>query len=176
MSALLSVGVICLLAIFASYSTSAQQTKGKDQPKAAAKGKANPRISYPGYIGGVVQGEKGPEAGVWVIAETNDTQTKMIKTVATDDQGRFVLPDLPAVNYKVWSRGYGIVDSAPMEMKPGTTPVTIKVTTAKRLRKRPKFTLATTGFRCWRRRLRALSPKPRRPRQGWSIRITGSIS
>src|ERR1700730_6344291 len=68
-SALLSVGVICLLALLSTYSTSAQQTKGKG--KGDAKASVNPRISYPGYIGGVVQSEKGPEAGVWVIAETN---------------------------------------------------------------------------------------------------------
>ena len=46
-------------------------------------------------IGGVVTGAKGPEAGVWVIAETRDLPTKYVKIVATDDQGRYVLPDLP---------------------------------------------------------------------------------
>ena len=61
-----------------------------------------------GYITGTVQGEKGPEAGVWVIAETKDLPTNMIKTVVTDDQGRYMLPELPAANYKVWVRGYGI--------------------------------------------------------------------
>ena len=101
MSALLSAGVICLLAILATYSTSAQQTKGKG--KGDAKAAVNSRISYPGYITGTVTSDKGPEAGVWVIAETNDLQTKMIKTVVTDDQGRYMLPDLPAVNYKVWA-------------------------------------------------------------------------
>ena len=39
-------------------------------------------------IGGVVTGPKGPEAGVWVIAETADLPTKMVKIVVTDDQGR----------------------------------------------------------------------------------------
>ncbi|HYV63658.1 MAG TPA: carboxypeptidase-like regulatory domain-containing protein [Bryobacteraceae bacterium] len=129
MSALLSAGVICLLAILATYSTSAQQTKGKG--KADAKVTANPRISYPGYISGTVTSEKGPEAGVWVIAETNDLQTKMIKTVVTDDQGRYMLPDLPAVNYKVFARGYGILDSTPIDSKPTTNSVAIKVATAK---------------------------------------------
>ncbi len=129
MSALLSAGVICLLALLATYSTSAQQTKGKG--KGDAKTTANPRISYPGYIGGVVTSEKGPEAGVWVIAETNDLQTKMIKTVVTDDQGRYMLPDLPAVNYKVWVRGYGINDSTPVDSKPTPTQLALKVTTAK---------------------------------------------
>ena len=105
-------------ALFSTYSTSAQQTKGKGKGKAAAKATANPKISYPGYITGTVTSEKGPEAGVWVIAETKDLRTKMIKTVVTDDQGRYLLPELPAVNYKVWVRGYGIVDSTPIDAKP----------------------------------------------------------
>ena len=63
-------------------------------------------------IGGVVTGPKGPEAGVWVIAETTDLPTKMNKTVVTDDQGRYVIPDLPNAKYVVWARGYGLVDSA----------------------------------------------------------------
>ena len=58
-------------------------------------------------IGGVVTGVKGPEAGVWVIAETNDLPTKFAKIVVTDDQGRYVIPDLPTANYSVWVRGYG---------------------------------------------------------------------
>ena len=32
-------------------------------------------------IGGVVTGDKGPEAGVWVIAETYDLPTRHIKIV-----------------------------------------------------------------------------------------------
>src|SRR5512139_3030890 len=64
-------------------------------------------------IGGVVTGPKGPEAGVWVIAETRDLPVRYIKSVVTDDRGRFVVPDLPAANYQVWARGYGLVDSAP---------------------------------------------------------------
>ena len=66
----------------------------------------------PGSISGVVQGQQGPEAGVWVIAETNDLPTNLIKIVVTDDQGRFVLPELPTASYSVWVRGYGLVDSA----------------------------------------------------------------
>jgi len=46
-------------------------------------------------IGGVVASAKGPEAGVWVIAETTDLPTKFAKMVVTDDQGRYLLPDLP---------------------------------------------------------------------------------
>src|SRR3984893_15009960 len=70
-------------------------------------------------IGGVVTGAKGPEAGVWVIAETRDLPTKYVKIVATDDQGRYVVPDLPKANYDVWVRGYGLVDSSKVKSEPG---------------------------------------------------------
>src|SRR5713226_4910596 len=70
-------------------------------------------------IGGVVSSAKGPEAGVWVIAETNDLPTKFVKIVVTDDGGRYVLPQLPKANYKVWVRGYGLVDSQPVQATPG---------------------------------------------------------
>ena len=56
-------------------------------------------------------GPKGPEAGVWVIAETTDLPTKFVKIVVTDDRGRYLLPDLPKASYSVWVRGYGLVDS-----------------------------------------------------------------
>jgi len=72
-------------------------------------------------IGGVVTGANGPEAGVWVIAETTDLPTRYIKSVVTDDQGRYVIPDLPTANYDVWVRGYGLVDSPKMRAKPGQT-------------------------------------------------------
>ena len=62
-------------------------------------------------IGGVVRGPNGPEAGVWVIAETTDLPTKFARIVVTDDQGRYVIPDLPRARYKVWVRGYGLIDS-----------------------------------------------------------------
>ncbi len=70
-------------------------------------------------IGGVVNGPKGPEAGVWVIAETRDLPVRYIKSVVTDDRGRFVVPDLPQANYQVWARGYGLVDSAKSNSRPG---------------------------------------------------------
>src|SRR5580704_204011 len=70
-------------------------------------------------IGGMVLGPNGPEAGVWVIAETTDLGTKMSKTVVTDDQGRYVLPDLPKANFDVWVRGYGLVDSPKVKSAPG---------------------------------------------------------
>lgn len=72
-------------------------------------------------IGGVVTSTKGPEAGVWVIAETTDLPTKFARIVVTDDQGRYLIPDLPAANYSVWVRGYGLVDSPKALAKPGMT-------------------------------------------------------
>ena len=70
-------------------------------------------------IGGVVPGSSGPEAGVWVIAETTDLPTRYIKSVVTDDQGRYLIPALPVASYQVWVRGYGLVDSPKMRGKPG---------------------------------------------------------
>src|SRR2546428_13666450 len=70
-------------------------------------------------IGGVVTSTKGPEAGVWVVAETTDLPTKFARMVVTDDQGRYLLPDLPTANYQVFVRGYGLVDSARVLAKPG---------------------------------------------------------
>src|SRR5215203_4019156 len=70
-------------------------------------------------IGGVVRGPAGPEAGVWVIAETRDLGVRYIKIVVTDDQGRYVVPDLPKANYDVWVRGYGLVDSPKVKSEPG---------------------------------------------------------
>src|SRR3981189_3385323 len=70
-------------------------------------------------IGGVVTGASGPEAGVWVIAETTDLPTKFAKMVVTDDQGRYLLPDLPQASYQIFVRGYGLVDSPRVPAKPG---------------------------------------------------------
>src|ERR1700693_2965830 len=109
----LCAALICLIAARAHAPAGAQQTSGT------------------GYITGVVQGAQGPEAGVWVIAETKDLLTNFIKIVVTDDQGRFMLPELPNANYKVWVRGYGLVDSAPIEVKPSPTGVALKPPAAK---------------------------------------------
>jgi hypothetical protein len=72
-----------------------------------------------GDLGGVVTSPNGPEAGVWVIAETTDLPTKFAKMVVTDDQGRYLLPGLPKANYDVWVRGYGLVDSPKVKSAPG---------------------------------------------------------
>jgi hypothetical protein len=70
-------------------------------------------------IGGIVRSANGPEAGVWVIAETRDLPTKFIKIVVTDEQGRYVMPELPKASYDVWVRGYGLVDSPKVKAEPG---------------------------------------------------------
>ena len=70
-------------------------------------------------IGGMVRGANGPEAGVWVIAETTDLPTKFARIVVTDDAGRYLIPDLPTANFEVWVRGYGLIDSRKSRAKPG---------------------------------------------------------
>jgi len=72
-------------------------------------------------ISGVVTSSNGPEEGVWVIAETDDLATRMVKTVVTGDGGRFVIPELAEANYKVWVRGYGLADSTKVDARPGQT-------------------------------------------------------
>src|SRR4029434_10318898 len=72
-------------------------------------------------IGGVVTGPRGPEAGAFVIAETTNLPTRLIKSVVTDDQGRYLIPDLPQATYDVWVRGYGLVDSQKVKTTPGKT-------------------------------------------------------
>ncbi len=73
----------------------------------------------PDDIGGIVTSAKGPEAGVWVIAESGDLPTRLVRSVVTDDQGRYVIPDLPKAKYQVFVRGYGLVDSARVTATPG---------------------------------------------------------
>jgi hypothetical protein len=70
-------------------------------------------------IAGIVTSASGPEAGVWVIAETGDLPTRFAKIVVTDDQGRYLIPDLPPAKYEVWVRGYGLADSAKVAGEPG---------------------------------------------------------
>ena len=70
-------------------------------------------------IAGAVTGPDGPEAGVWVIAETRELPTRHIKIVVTGDDGRYLVPDLPPATYDVWVRGYGLVDSEKVQAQPG---------------------------------------------------------
>ncbi len=75
----------------------------------------------PDDIAGIVTGPSGPEAGVWVIAETGDLATKFVRIVVTDDRGRYLIPDLPNAQYQVWVRGYGLIDSPKVQASPGKT-------------------------------------------------------
>src|ERR1051325_5526609 len=87
---------------------------------ARPSGVAQPAVGA-SEIAGVVTGAKGPEAGVWVIAETTELPTKFVKIVVTDDGGRYLLPELPRATYSVWVRGYGLVDSPKQRATPGRT-------------------------------------------------------
>src|SRR4051795_7809808 len=74
----------------------------------------------PKDLAGIVASAHGPEAGVWVIAETTDLPTRMAKIVVTDDHGHYVVPDLPQAHYTVWVRGFDLVDSPKVQAKPGS--------------------------------------------------------
>lgn len=74
-----------------------------------------------GIIEGQVSGPGGPEAGVWVIAETDDFDTRFIRIVVTADDGRFLIPALPEAGYRLWVRGYGLTDSTPVDTRVGQT-------------------------------------------------------
>ncbi len=70
-------------------------------------------------IGGTVSSARGPQAGVWVIAETRDFQTRFAKIVVTDSAGRYLVPHLPPARYSLWVRGYGLADSPTVDATPG---------------------------------------------------------
>jgi len=110
MHRLLSGAASAALAMFVAFA-----------PPGAAAQPANGAAATVGAadLGGVVSGANGPEAGVWVIAETTDLPTKFVKIVVTDDRGRYLIPDLPRANYSVWVRGYGLVDSPKVQAAPG---------------------------------------------------------
>src|ERR1700730_12087803 len=93
---------------------------GTGPVRLAAQQAADPAIHIGARdLGGVVTGKNGPEAGVWVIAETTGLSTAFAKIVVTDDQARYVNPDLPQANYDIWVRGYGLVDSPRVITTPG---------------------------------------------------------
>ena len=123
-------------------------------------------------IAGVVTGPKGPEAGVWVIAETTGLPTKFSRTVVTDDRGRYLIPDLPKASYQVWVRGYGLVDSPKTTATPGTR-LALKAVAAPDAKAAAHYYPAATGTRCSRCQARrssrararaATASSPRSPR------------
>src|SRR5262245_45631776 len=101
----LCIGVVAASALFVACQTQ------PDSPRAAGADE----------LGGTVASAKGPEAGVWVIAETTDLPTKFAKIVVTDERGRYLIPGLPKASYSVWVRGYGLVDSPKVQSAPGRT-------------------------------------------------------
>ena len=97
-------------------------------------------------LGGAVTGPKGPEAGVWVIAETSDLPTKFVKIVVTDDRGQYLIPDLPKANYNVWVRGYGLIDSPKTQSVPGKVMNLTAVTAPNPTRRRPVLSGGLLAF------------------------------
>ena len=94
------------------------------QPRAQTPSFPKAPLTYPtpidpDDIGGVVASLQGNEAGVWVIAEASDLAKRFVRIVLTDDEGRYVLPDLPKGSYQVFVRGYGLNDSKRQKAWPG---------------------------------------------------------
>ncbi len=108
-SSYLAVAGVSLLLAGCQVSPGASQSATSSPPTGASD------------LGGTVTSANGPEAGVWVIAETTDLPTKFTKIVVTDDRGRYLIPELPKANYSVWVRGYGLVDSPKVRATPGKT-------------------------------------------------------
>jgi hypothetical protein len=119
---------------------------GAATPVRAQQGAAGQVAIDADDIGGVVSGPNGPEAGVWVIAETTDLPTKFAKIVVTDDAGRYVVPDLPKAKYKVWVRGYGLVDSPKVDGEPQTS--ILRLSRRPTTRPPPSIIQRSTGTRC----------------------------
>jgi hypothetical protein len=108
----LNAGISIVLAALLAV-TLAELLAGQSKSETVRVGNAD--------LGGVVSSPNGPEAGVWVIAETTDLPTKFVKIVVTDERGRYLVPELPKANYSVWVRGYGLVDSPKVKATPGNT-------------------------------------------------------
>src|SRR5215510_3116122 len=104
-------GNICLLVVITFLATTPSGLL-EAQPRAGAV------LVDADDIAGVVTSATGPEAGVWVIAETTDLPTKFARIVVTDDRGQYLIPDLPSATYRVWVRGYGLIDSMPVSAMP----------------------------------------------------------
>jgi hypothetical protein len=103
-----SIGFVCVVAIGLSANTTHQT--------GAQTGAAVASNTIGGTVVNAASGK--PEAGVWVIAETT-LQRPYRKIVVTDDQGRFLVPDLPQASFDVWVRGYGLKDSPKVKAERG---------------------------------------------------------
>jgi len=114
-----SAGLTLLFSGFLAVSAIVRTEARPQSSSSAAQADANSVSINSDDVGGVVTSSKGPEAGVWVIAETTELPTKFRKIVVTDDRGRYLLPELPKANYKVWVRGYGLIDSGAVSATPG---------------------------------------------------------
>jgi len=110
-----------LLAIVSLTACSGDSSDDMANAPAAASDAAMADATPGNHIQGTVTSANGPEAGVWVIAETHDLDTRFARIVVTDDNGQYLVPDLPDASYDVWVRGYGLVDSARVTASPGTT-------------------------------------------------------
>src|SRR5882672_1741981 len=110
MTTRLSRAIVVLLSGVCVWAGPSSQTQQRDPGTATID---------PDDIGGVVTSSKGPEAGVWVIAEATTLPTRFRKIVVTDDRGRYVVPDLPRGTYTLWVRGYGLIDSKRVQGIPG---------------------------------------------------------
>jgi len=73
-------------------------------------------------IAGIVKAEGGrPLAGVWVTAVNSTTASHPRKTAVTDENGRYVIRDLPGPNpYQVRARVYGYADRWIKNVSAGT--------------------------------------------------------
>jgi hypothetical protein len=117
---ILAIGLL-FMGVFAAVLVIGRAAERPDADRAAPQSEGSEGSIDATDIGGVVTSSKGPEAGVWVIAETTELPTKYRKIVVTDDRGRYLIPDLPKAHYKVWVRGYGLTDSQPVDAERGRT-------------------------------------------------------
>jgi len=113
--ALVPAAAILLAACSEQSTPAATLSDATDTTEAAV------RAQNAAAITGQVSSAAGPEAGVWVVAETGEFDTFFARIVATDDEGRFAIPDLPSARYEIWVRGYGLADSAKYSAEPGTS-------------------------------------------------------
>ena len=113
-------------------------------------------------IGGVVTGARGPEAGVWVIAETRDTadpadQERRHRRPGPLPRARSAEGELRRVGPRLRARGF-----AEGEGGAGQDGEPEGGRRAERRERRRSTTPRSTGSRCCRCRPRAISPAPDR--------------